>query len=118
MEVHFQCSLNYLTSPAISSDDKTIQNKLGGDLSGKTLPVLNSVKIYSYLFRNTQVGQKDCFTLKQVFKLEKKPTVDGDVWARILGRELAPEASGGHTKNNQRHCQVNLYLFFYSLMKV
>ena len=118
MEVYFQCSLNYLTSPAISSDDKTIQNKLGGDLSGKTLPVLNSVKIYSYLFRNTQVGQKECFTLKQVFKLEKKPTVGGDVWARILGRELAPEASGGHTKNNQRHCQVNLYLFFYSLMKV
>ena len=90
--------MNYLTSPAISSDDKTIQNKLGGDLSGKTLPVLNSVKIYSYLFRNTQVGQKDCFTLKHVFKLEKKPTVGGDVWARILGRELAPEASGGHTK--------------------
>ena len=104
MEVYFQCSLNYLTSPAISSDDKTIQSKLGGDLSGKTLPVLNSVKIYSYLFRNTRVGQKDCFTLKQVFKLEKKPTVGGDVWARILGRELAPEASGGHTKNYQRHC--------------
>ena len=67
MEVYFQCSLNYLTSPAISSDDKTIQNKLGGDrndLSGKTLPVLNSLKIYSYLFRNTHVGQKDCFTPK------------------------------------------------------
>ena len=70
MEVYFQCSLNYLTSPAISSDDKTIQNKVGGDLSGKTLPVLNSVKIYSYLFRNTQVGQKDCITLKEDFNLE------------------------------------------------
>ena len=40
--INFQCSLNYLTSPEISSDDKTIQNKLKGDqndLSGKTFPV-------------------------------------------------------------------------------
>ena len=78
----------------------------------------HSVEVYQFLFRNTQFGQKDYFTLKEVLKLEKKPTVAGDVWARILGRELAPEASGGHTKNNQRHCKVNLYLFFYSLMKV
>ena len=63
------------------------------DLSGKTLPVLNSVEVYLFLFRNAQVGQKDCFTLKEVFKLEKKPTVAVYVWARILGRELAPEAS-------------------------
>ena len=38
--------------------------------------------------------------------------VPGDVWARILGRELAPEVSGGHTKNDQRHFQVILNLFF------
>ena len=64
--IYFQSSLNYLTSPAISSDDKIIQNKLGGDqndLSGKTFPVLNSVEVYLFLFRNPQVGQKDCFTL-------------------------------------------------------